>query len=84
MTISGLVVTLALDEAAQAQALRALQRDARLQLGERTGRKLPVVAETGSTTEGEALVEALAATPGVDFVDVVCVDFSEAPGPVGA
>ena len=36
-----------------------------------------VVTETGSLPEGEALAESLRDLPGVSFVDVVMVDFSE-------
>jgi hypothetical protein len=78
MMISGLVVTLAEDPRQRADALAALGGDDRLTLGNETGRKLPVVAETGTAQESEELVESLLRTAGVDFVDVVYVDFSEA------
>lgn len=78
MMISGLVVTLAEDPRRRAEALAALGGDGRLTLGEEAGRKLPVVVETGTAQESEELVESLLGTAGVDFVDVVYVDFSEA------
>lgn len=84
MTISGLVLTLNEDPRAQTQAIEELKLDTRLQLGVRIGQKLPVVAETADANEGEALVEALGRRPGISFVDVVYVDFSEAPGLTGA
>ena len=84
MTISGWVVTLTDDPGQQERALSALRGDGRLQLGERAGRKVPVVAETRTTREGEELLEALGGFPGVAFVDVVCVDFSGDSTPAGA
>lgn len=75
MTISGLVVTLS--PSPLRDSLEALGRDPRLTLGELQGNRLPVVAETATPEEGEALVEGLLTTPGVLFVDVVRVDFVE-------
>ncbi|MCU0658318.1 MAG: hypothetical protein MUF64_24575 [Polyangiaceae bacterium] len=80
MMISGLVVTLAEDPRQQTLALDALRRDARIQLGEGAGRKLPVVVETTTAEESTALVEALGCAAGVDFVDVIYVDFSGTSG----
>lgn len=77
MAISGLVITLEAEGELRREALAALGDDARLTLGELTGSHLPVVADTRSPAEGRALVEELFRRPGIRFVDVVCVDFSD-------
>jgi hypothetical protein len=76
MTISALVITLDDDEGARTMALAHLEGDARITVGEMYGVRLPVVLETESLLEGEALATALMDTPGIAFVDVVSVDFS--------
>ncbi len=78
MPISSLVLTLEDSPELRAHALSALAGDARLTLGTAlVSRWLPVVAETDSLAEGEALCESLRELPGVCFLDVVMVDFSE-------
>jgi hypothetical protein len=72
--ISGLVVTLDYDLGAR--ALEVLASDARITLGELRDYRLPIVTETTSVYEAEELVNALFVTPGVIFVDVVCIDTS--------
>lgn len=80
MPIAAWVVTL--DAGRRDEALAALSADARLTLGEGRpgggGERLPVVVETATLAEGESVFEAVSATPGVVFVDVVGVDFSDA------
>jgi hypothetical protein len=76
MPISGLVVTLSEDPAERANAIAVLSRDARLELGEPTGARLPVVAETASAQAAEDLFRSLFDVSGVAFVDVVSVDVS--------
>lgn len=75
MTISALVLTL--DQQTIEPTLARLNADPRLELGERRGVRLPVVAETIDCRAGRRLFEQLRDIPGVDFVDVVMVDFSE-------
>lgn len=75
MTISALVVTV--DPATAEVTLAALSRDPRLTLGAPVGSRVPVVVETASCRDGRALVEDLQQTPGITFVDVVLVDFSD-------
>jgi hypothetical protein len=41
------------------------------------GLRLPVVTDTAGSEEGEALVRELFTVPGVCFVDVVTIDFSD-------
>ncbi|OJT23586.1 hypothetical protein BO221_16425 [Archangium sp. Cb G35] len=78
MPISSLVLTLDDSPELRASALREVARDPRITLGPPLEERwLPVVTETGSLPEGEALAESLRDVPGVSFVDVVMVDFSE-------
>ncbi len=78
MPISGLVVTLSDVPSLQKSALDQLASDPRLTLGELHGIRLPVVAETQTVRQGTDLVrEELLDIPGVVFVDVVSVDFSD-------
>ena len=65
------------DAHARSRALTVLAHDARITVGELEGARLPIVTETGSLTEGEELTTSLADLPGVAFVDVVSVDFSD-------
>jgi hypothetical protein len=76
MSISGVVITLSENADARANALAVLATDARLQIGEPVGTRLPVVIETGDATEAEDLVRDLFDLAGVSFVDVVSVDIS--------
>lgn len=77
MAISGLVITLDEDPHLHLQALEALRADGRLELGTPCGNRLPVVVATADATEGEAVVEELFTWPGIQFVDLVCVDFTD-------
>jgi D-arabinose 5-phosphate isomerase GutQ len=78
MPIGAWVVTLS--DGPRDEALAARLADPRLTLGEATRNRLPVVVETVTLAEGEALFEALSAERGVVFVDVVSVDFSDLEG----
>jgi hypothetical protein len=78
MPISSLVLTLEASPELRAHALSALAREPRLTLGTPLEERwLPVVAETDSLFEGEELCESLRELPGVSFLDVVMIDFSE-------
>lgn len=77
MTVSGLVLTIVGDASLRAAVLDRLRADPRLTLGTPVADRWPAAAETIDLREGEALVRALEATPGVARVDVVSVDFSE-------
>ncbi len=80
MPIGGLVLTLDPDPALRESILAALTADPRLTLGQPLGVRLPMVAETLTLDDGDALVRELSAAPGVLFVDVVSVDFSDREG----
>jgi hypothetical protein len=78
MPISSLVLTLDASPELRARALAEVARDPRVTVGPPLEERwLPVVTETRSLPEGEALAESLRELPGVSFVDVVMVDFSE-------
>ncbi|MBK8913031.1 MAG: hypothetical protein IPM64_00275 [Phycisphaerales bacterium] len=79
MAISGLVITLEENAAAAEQAMRLLRADSRLSLGERAGRRLPLVAETPSAEADASLWADLLATPGVRAIDVTFVSVDSAP-----
>lgn len=80
MPISGLVLTLSDEPSLQQAALSQLALDSRLSLGELQVNRLPVVAETDTIRQSTRLVrEELLTIPGVIFVDVVMVDFSDTP-----
>ncbi len=78
MPISGLVITLSDDPSQRQIALDQLATDPRLTLGQLHGSRLPVVAETETVRQSTDLVrEELLDIPGVVFVDIVSVDFSD-------
>lgn len=77
MTVSGLVLTLDNDPIARARAWAALTEDPRVLCGEVHGLRLPVVTEAATLEEAEALCEALARLPGIQFVDVVSISFDQ-------
>lgn len=72
MSVSGLVVTLSDDVAAQS-ALTMLAADPRLTLGDRFERRLAIVAETPSAKADLDLWDQLRSTPGITNVDVTFV-----------
>lgn len=76
MPISGLVITLESLES-RAPLLTRLEADPRISVGLAQGLRLPVVTDTAGSEEGEALVRELFTVPGVSFVDVVTIDFSD-------
>lgn len=78
MPVSALVLTLSADPHRREDALQRLRGDARLMLMPRRGPNLPVVLESETLGEGEAIVrDELPEIPGVAFVHVVSVDFSD-------
>ena len=76
MPVSALVITLPEAPEARSEALAWLERDARLTLGPRDGRRLAVVAETHDERQDALLFESLLAWPGLG-VDLVSYDFSD-------
>lgn len=77
MIVSGWVVTLKNDGNSLERAQNALGADPRMTCGPMQGLRLPVVAETASLAEGESLCESLRTMEGVEFVDVVSIDFGD-------
>lgn len=77
MITSGLVLTLSSDPAIAAQALDALCARPELMLGDLNQRWLPVAAEVPDVGAGRDLHDWLNTVRGVDFVDVVHVNFDE-------
>jgi hypothetical protein len=81
MPISSLVLTLEDSAEQRTSVLATLAQDTRLTVGEpQAGRWLPVVTDTPTLEEGASLAESLRELPGVQFLDVVLVDFSEGEG----
>lgn len=78
MPVSALVVTLDDDPVEQAATISRLSALAHFTVGAKTGRvHVPVVCESETLTDGENHVRDLMRMPGVVFVDVVMVDFSD-------
>lgn len=79
MSISGLVVTLSDDRAADT-ALASLAADPRLTIGEQFGRRLAIVAETPGVASDRELWDELRGTSGITNVDVTFVHLDPVPG----
>ena len=77
MPISGLVATLSEAPEERAHALAELSSDPRITVGTLTGAQLPLVTETPTADDAEALAEHIGMLHGVSFVNVVSVDFSD-------
>ncbi len=75
MAIAALV--LHLDPASVDSTVERLSCHPALTLGARAGLLLPVAVESADAASGTALFEELEGTPGVAFVSVVMVDFSD-------
>lgn len=75
MPISGLVLTLSADPALAAAATAALDARPEITPGAARERWLPVALDANDDTESRALHDWLQALPGVEFVDVVYVNF---------
>lgn len=77
MITSGLVLTLTADAALASQACEALRSRPEITLGERNQRWLPIAAEAEGVAASRDLHDWLSALPGVEYVDVVEVNFEE-------
>lgn len=77
MIISGLLLTLSEDPRLAERAERTLRARPGFTLAARARRWLPAVVEVEDARAGRELHEWLEALPGVDFVDVVQVNFEE-------
>lgn len=77
MITSGLVLTLSSDPALAREAEATLRARPELTLGAVQQRWLPLAAETPDVRSSRDLHDWLSALPGIDFVDVVQVNFEE-------
>ena len=77
MITSGLVITLLADATLAAQATAKLSARSEFTPGERQDRWLPVAMEAGDEAGSRDLHDWLHALPGVEYVDVVYVNFEE-------
>lgn len=77
MITSGLVLTLNADAALAEQAVASLRARPEFTPGERNDRWLPVALEAADDAASRAAHDWLNQLPGVDFVDVVYVNFEE-------
>lgn len=77
MPVSGLVVTLAPDPELRRLAVELLAGDPRMTLGELVEGHLPLVTETATLDEHEAIWKELEATAGVLQVRLAFHDFSD-------
>jgi hypothetical protein len=77
MPISSVVVTLSQDGVVAEAALSILSADPRWTLGAPNGRHVPAVLDTTSLEDAVSLTEDALRIDGVQFVDVVGVDFSD-------
>lgn len=77
MITSGLVITLSADAALAAQVIAKVSARPEFTPGERNDRWLPVAMEAHDDAASRDLHDWLHALPGVEYVDVVSVNFEE-------
>ncbi|HXG48898.1 MAG TPA: hypothetical protein VNO52_14845 [Methylomirabilota bacterium] len=77
MITSGLVITLSADANLATRAVAKISARVEFTPGERNGRWLPVAMEARDDVESRGLHDWLTALPGVEFVDVVYVNFAD-------
>ncbi|MBI5514052.1 MAG: hypothetical protein HY909_09815 [Deltaproteobacteria bacterium] len=77
MPVAGLVLTLDPTPDALQSAQEALSTDPRVTLGTPQGPCLPVATDTASVAEQDALWAWLQGAPGVSFVTLAWMDFSD-------
>lgn len=75
MITSGLVITLSAEAALATQAIAEVSARPEFTPGERNDRWMPVAMEARDDAQSRALHDWLHARPGVDYVDVVFVNF---------
>lgn len=81
MPITGLLLTLSDEPNLQQEVFTHLQRRAELQTGPLVGRWLPVALATDSDAQCRELHDWMLSVSGVEYVDVVCVNFEEMHDP---
>ncbi len=82
MPISGLVVTLSDNDTERADAIDALRREPRIELGiseleQTVASRIPIVVDTQSNEDDKQVWQWLNDLPGVVFVDVALVGFED-------
>jgi nitrate reductase NapAB chaperone NapD len=77
MPVSGLVVSLKSDLTLREEAIAAIRKESRIEVGVIEGRRMAIVIDTTSTDDDKQLWCWLAALPGVTFVDVAMVGFED-------
>lgn len=77
MSVSGLVITLSEDPVERACAFERLRGRSDLQFGELSDRWLPVVMEKSDNESAEAVFREISLLRGVEYVDVVFVQFED-------
>ena len=78
MPISGLLVTLR-ESAERTSAMGAIRSRAELTVGDLNDRWLPLALEARDDEHSRAVHDWLMALPGVEYVDVISVNFEESP-----
>ncbi|HUG69174.1 MAG TPA: hypothetical protein VMM76_15595 [Pirellulaceae bacterium] len=71
--ISSLLVHLDLDQRRADEAIRAIEQEAAIEIGPRHAARLPIVLETETPSESQAITDWLIGLPGVTHVDVTFV-----------
>lgn len=79
MIISGILITLSEDSRLAEDVETALRERPEVTLAERSQRWLPMVIEAADVGASRDLHDWIHALPGVEFVDVVQVNFEETP-----
>ena len=77
MITSGLVLTLNADPALAQQAQTTLLDRVELTIGQQNDRWLPIVIQASDVAASRDLHDWLCSLPGIDFVDVVHVEFED-------
>ncbi|WP_442510957.1 hypothetical protein SH528x_002608 [Novipirellula sp. SH528] len=82
MPISGLVVTLSDSDTERADAIDAMRREPRIELGiseleQTVASRIPIVVDTQSNEDDKQVWQWLNDLPGVVFVDVALVGFED-------
>lgn len=72
---SGLLITLSADQELRDKVLLWLDLDPQFEVGELVGNLLPIAMEARDPFEAEEKVRMLQSVEGIDFVDVVSVEF---------
>ena len=81
MPISGLVITLSEQADLARSAVQQIRGNAQVRLGDREGRRIPLVLDTPDPSTDKRTWNWLNELPGVTWVDVVFIHFDAAEHP---